>query len=148
MTMQEIGGYGLQITLRASVTFPIGITLTQFADDADPFDSASIQLADKAMGLNGDLITWSKAVPLPAVLNLIPNGDDDNNMGILAEANRVGKGKRSVKDIITMVVSYPDGRTVTYAPGKLTDAMLGNSVASSARMKSKPYVFAFENKVG
>lgn len=145
--MQDISGFGLKVQILASVTFPAGITITAFADDADPLDMASIQLADKAMGLNGDLITWSKAVPLPMVLNVIPGSEDDRNLQVLAESNRVGKGKNSNRDVITATVIYPDGTTNTLISGKITDAMMGNGVASAGRLKSKAYAFAFENRV-
>lgn len=144
---QDISGFGLQINLKASVTFPQGIVLTQFSDDQDPFDSPSIQITDKAMGLNGDMVTWSKANPILATVSLIAGSDDDRNLAVLFEANRVGKGKNSVRDILTLTAIYPDGRTVTYTEGKITDGMPSNGVASAGRLKSKSYQFAFENKV-
>lgn len=143
--MIDIAGQGLQINIVASNTFPSGFLVSQFADDADPLDLASIQLADDAMGLNGDLITWATAQAIPAVLNVIPGSEDDVNLSVLAEANRVGRGKTSAKDEITMVITYPGGETVTLAPGIIRDAMRGNSVASAGRKKSKSYAFRFEN---
>jgi hypothetical protein len=144
----DISGFGLQVQLRASVTFPSGVTLTQFADDADPLDMQAIQIADKAMGLNGDLITWGKATALPMVLNVIPGSEDDRNLAVLFNANRVGKGKTPSRDVITATVMYPDGKQRTLSAGKMTDGMVGNSVASSGRMKTKAYTFAFENDSG
>lgn len=146
--MENISGFGLVVQVRASKTFPAGFTITQFADDGDPFDVPSIQVNDKAMGLNGDLIVWSKANPIAVTLNLIPASDDDKNMSILLEANRVGRGKQSAKDVITMTAIYPDGRTLTLTEGVITDGMPASSVASAGRMKSKPYIFAFENRTG
>lgn len=145
---QDISGFGLQVTLIASNTFPGGLPITQFADDADAVDFPSIQVADKAMGLNGDLVTWSKAMPLPLTISVVPGSEDDENLSILANANRVGKGKGSAYDIITLNAIYPDGRQITFSGGKLTDAMFGNSVASAGRQKSKVYVFAFQNITG
>jgi len=146
--MADISGFGLVANIKASVSFPAGFQVSQFADDGDALDVPSMQLADKAMGLNGDLVTWSKAAPLVITMNVIPNSEDDKNLAVIAESNRVGKGKKSAQDVITVTVSYPDGKTVTYTNGKLTDAMPGNGVASAGRLKSKPYVFAFENVVG
>lgn len=143
--MQDISGFGLIVGLVASVTFPAGITITQFSDDADPVDISSIQIADKAMGLNGDLLTWARAVPVPCTLNVIPNSNDDLNLSILAENNRVGRGKTSNRDVITITITYPDGSTVFLDPGVMTDAMFGKSIASAGRMKTKPYLFTFEN---
>ena len=54
------------------------------------------------------------------------------------------RGKRSARDSITLVAVYPDGRQRTWAPGKITDGIPGNALASSGRMKTKPYMFAFE----
>ena len=142
--MQDVSGFDLRVTVRASTTFPAGVTLTQFADDADPFDLPSLQIADKAMGLNGDLIVWSKANPKLVTLNLIPGGEDDRNMAVLLAANTVGKGKRSARDVIDITAVYPDGSTVSLTQGKITDGMPGSSAASSGRLKSKPYAFAFE----
>lgn len=142
---QVISGYGLQINVVASLTFPAGFVLTQFADDADPFDLPSIQIADKAMGLNGDLLVWSKSSPLLVTLNVVPQSNDDNNLNILFQANRPGRGKFAVQDVITLSGVYPDGTIITLQEGKITDGMPGQSVASAGRMKSKAYSFAFEN---
>jgi len=145
--MADISGFGLQVTVKGSVTFPSGFVLSQFADDADPFDFPSVQVADKAMGLNGDLITWSKANPLLVTLNMVPNSDDDKNLAALLEANRVGKGKTSARDVITINVIYPSGQTITLTEGKITDGMPGLGVASAGRIKTRAYAFAFENIV-
>lgn len=144
--MQNVSGYGLRVRLVASATFPAGITLTQFADDADPFDTPAVQVADKAMGLNGDLIVWATANPLTAVLNMIPGTADDRNLEILLEANRVGRGKFPANDVITLTAIYPDGSTRMMTPGAITDGIPGKPVGSSGRLKTKPYTFAFENQ--
>lgn len=145
--MNDISGFGLKIQLVASSTFPSGVSLTQFSDDADPLDVPSIQILDKAMGLNGDLITYSKATPITATLNVIPGSEDDRNLAVLLEANRVGKGKNSTRDIITMTVMYPDESSITYNQGKISDGLPGKSIASAGRMKTNAYMFVFENKV-
>src|SRR5512138_1873531 len=131
--MNDISAFGLKVQLTASQTFPSGISLTQFADDADPFDAPSMQIRDKAMGINGDLIAWSKANPLPVTLNVIPNSEDDRNLAVLFEANRVGKGKQGARDVIGITVVYPDGRTASFTQGVITDGMAANSVASAGR---------------
>lgn len=143
--MQDISAFGIRVRLVASVTFPAGIDITQFADDADSLDVPQQQIADKAMGVNGDLVTWSKANPLLVTLNIIPASDDDRNLSVLLEANRVARGKRGARDVITLTAVYPDGTTQTWSLGRITDGMPGKALASSGRMKTKPYMFAFEN---
>lgn len=146
--MVNISGFGLIVNIVASNTFPVGLLLTEFADDADPFDIAALQIADKAMGLNGDLIVWSKANPIIVTLNVIPQSFTDLNLAVLLEANRVGKGKTGARDIITMSAIYPNGTPIILSSGAITDGIPGSPVSSAGRLKSKNYAFAFENKVG
>lgn len=141
----EIGGFGLVITLRATTTYPIALPIEQFADDADPFDFPDINIAEVAMGLNGDMVSWSKAVPLPCTLSVIPESDDDNNLAVLLAANRVGKNKQSALDRIFLVGQYPSGAIVTLTSGKLLSGSISNSISSAGRMKSKQYKFSFQN---
>lgn len=147
MAEENISGFGIVVSIIASNTFPTGFTVTQFADDSDPLDFATVKIADVAMGLNGDLITWSKAASLPMVLNIIPNSDDDRNLEILADANRVSQGKNSANDLINASVVYPDGTVVILNKGKMTDAQFGRSISSAGRQKTKSYTFQFESKV-
>ncbi len=146
--MQNISGFGLIVNVLASHTFPVGFIVTEFADDSDPLDIPSIQIADSAMGLNGDLIAWSKANPIPVTLAVIPNSLSDINLSILLEANRVGRGKIGARDIITMNLVYPAGNFVNLNNGIITDGFSVNSVASAGRIKSKTYSFKFEGRVG
>src|ERR1700692_516825 len=104
--MENISGFGLIVSVLASNTFPVGLLLTEFADDSDPFDFPSLQIADKAMGLNGDLIQWAKANPIIVTLNVIPGSYADINLATLLEANRVGRGKTGARDIITLIGTY------------------------------------------
>jgi hypothetical protein len=141
----EIGGFGLVITLRSTVTYPVALTVEQFADDADPLDFPDIDIAEVAMGLNGDMVSWSKAKPLPVNLAVIPESVDDMNLAVALAANRVGKSKQSALDVWTLVGKYPSGAIVTLDHGKLLSGAISNSINSAGRMKSKVYKFAFQN---
>lgn len=143
--MTDISASGISVRLIASITFPNGVTLTQFADDADPFDVPEVVIAEAAMNLNGELVTWSSPKPLLPKMALIPGSEDDINMNILFDANRPANGKKAVKDILTAVVSYPDGATATFDGGKLLSGMPVRSPSSAGRFKSSVYGFAFPN---
>lgn len=143
--MNDISGFGAKVQVVADKTFPAGFSLSQFSDDTDPFDLPSVQIRDKAMGLNGDLITWAKASPLGIALAVVPGSEDDRNLQALYDANRVGKGKTSAADKVTITVAYPDGRTLTLSEGCITDGPPGLGLASAGRLKTSTYQFAFEN---
>lgn len=140
-------GFGLDVTLVASVTFPIGINLTQFADNADPFDLPEMTINETAAGLNGDLTNWATASPVLLTLNVLPNSDDDRNLAVLFDVNRPGKGLQIASDIITLVGVYPDGKVISLNNGVMVSGMPGNSIGSDRRMKAKAYGFSFENYV-
>lgn len=146
--MNNISGFGLIVNVMGSNTFPVGFPVTQFADDSDPFDIPSVKIADTSMGLNGDLIVWANANPIKITMSLIPGSDDDILMGILFEANRVGRGKIGARDIISLQGIYPDGRVIALFQGAITDGMPGNSVSSSGRLKTKVYGFSFQSTAG
>jgi hypothetical protein len=144
----DITGFGSAISLIASNTYPAGIAITQLADDADPLDMASVKIADTAMGVNGDLVKWSRAITKPLTLSVIPGSLDDVNLAILANNNSASQGTINANDVITITVVYPDGSTVTFANGFITDAPFGNSIASAGRLKTKTYGFQFQSVVG
>ena len=146
--MQNISGFNLSMTILASNTFPFGLIINQWADDADPLDVPNLQIADSAMGLNGDLIVWSKANPLKLTLDVIAGSFSDLNLAILLEANRVGRGKIGARDVITMNILYPAGNFVILSYGVITDGLPFSKVQSSGRFSAKSYAFSFEQKIG
>jgi hypothetical protein len=143
----NISGFGILARLVATKTFPAGISISEWADDADPFDSPSLKIADSAIGLNGHLLIWQKPALIPVTLNIIPDTPTDKNLSILAEANRMSasKGSRPM-DLITITVSYPTGRIVTLTSGIMMEATVVPSASSAGRMKTRTYGFAFEDR--
>lgn len=144
---EDVTGTGLKVNIVAVPTFPLGIDITQFADDQDAINFGDQDIAETAMGLNGDLVVWGKPSSINITLSVIPGSDDDKNLGILFDMNRIAKNKVSARDMITMTVSYPDKDPKTYTNGKLIGGPAGDTVSSSARLQSKQYRFAFENKI-
>lgn len=145
--MQDVSATGVKITVITVPTYPQGFEVSEFADNADPLDFPPTQIADYGMGVNGDLVTWTKPVPLEITLNVVPNTDADKNLGILYDMNRAAKGKISAQDLVTLVASYPDGTRKIFSNGKLISGVPANGVSSDGRIKTKEYKFVFENKI-
>jgi hypothetical protein len=145
MTVQNLSAFGLTGQIVASKTFPAGFNITQFADDTDPLDIPELKIADTAMGLNGDAITWSHPEMIEIVINVIPDGDADRNLFLLQDANRIAKNKQSAQDILTMTLTYPGGLIATLTEGIMITGVVSSPVQSSGRKKTKPYRFRFSN---
>lgn len=144
---QNISGFALTAIVTATNTYPTGFPINQFADDADPLDAPDIQIAEVAYGLNGHMVTWSRANGLELVVSVIPGGEDDKNLEALALANRVGLNKSGARDIIGIVFAYPNGDKVSASNGVMTNAPLATSVAAAGRYKTRQYRFRFETVV-
>lgn len=145
--MKDVSGTGLSILVKASNTYPQGILCTCFADDSNPMDFPEVTITEYGMGLNGDLITWTSPQALPFSISLVPGTEEEIAMDFLLEANRAAKGKKSAKDVITIVANYPDGTRKTLKNGKIISGLPGKGVASGGRIKTPTYGFVFENKV-
>lgn len=142
--MINISGFGLEARITASNTFPNGFLVTEWADDADPLDTGDVDLADTGMGLNGDLVVWARPQGIEITLSVIPQSDSDANLAVLADANRIAKGKPISRDAIGIVFTYPNGQVVTMSKGIIVSAPMLNQVASAGRLKTKTYKFRFE----
>src|SRR5579859_2581163 len=134
--MQNVSGFGSRVTIVASNTFPQGIDITAFSEDADPFDLPDVVVGASAMGPNGDLITWSSATMTALTVNVIPGSDDDKNLQVLFQANAPGRGRQPANDVITATCIYPDGSGVILTPGVVISGMPGSSIAGSGRQKT------------
>ena len=135
---------GLQVRIRASITYPTGFTVSQFADDADPFDLPSVAIADAAMGPNGDMIGWAKATPKDATLNVMPGSVDDINLNIIFQANDPSNGLAVANDVITATAIYPSGEVVIATGGRMISGPPGLSGSSAGRLKTPAYAFKFQ----
>jgi len=142
--MINVSGFGLEARITGSVTFPNGFTLTEFADDADPLSSPDLVAADTAMGLNGDMVVWSRAQGIEVTTNVIPTSDGDVNLSVLLDANRIAKGKKSARDQVSIVWTYPSGLVVTMSKGVILSGPILPQVATAGRIKSQAYHFRFE----
>lgn len=142
----SVTGFGIVITFIASNTFPTGLPISQFADDSDPVMINDVKIADTAMGLNGDLLTWNRAVPLPLTINVIAGTPDDVNLLILANANRVAQGKNGANDVVSATIVYPDGSVIILTGGVITDAAFGRGVTSQGKQRTRTYSFVFSNQ--
>lgn len=143
MSVTNVSGFGTTATIVASQTFPQGINITQFADDADSLDMPELTVAESGMGLNGTHVVWSKPNVMDITVNVIPTTSNDINLAILLEANRVAEGKNGARDVITMVINYPDGRVATLSDGIIVSGIPIHPVAQSGRSKTRPYKFRF-----
>lgn len=143
--MHNVSATGIKMRLVASLTFPAGFDITQFSDDGDPLNSENLAIAETAPALNGDLVAWSKPNVIPFTVSVLPDTDEDRNLSILWNVNRIGKNKVAVQDVITIVVTYPNGDQKILSSGVMVSGPALNSGTAEGRLKTKEYEFSFES---
>lgn len=145
--MQNIYGTGTKVTIIAIPTFPAGITITTFPEDQDAVSIDNQDITEVAMGVNGDMVAWGRPTPINITLSVFPDSEDDKNLGILFDMNRIAKNKVSAQDKIIMTISCPGSDSKTFVNGVITGGPAGNSVSGNSRKQTKQYRFSFENKL-
>src|SRR5579863_2002386 len=133
--MFNISGFGLTVSLIASNTFPVGLILTQWPDDQDAISFPDMEIGDGQMGVNGDLITWSKAAIVKCTLSAIPDSPTDLQLAVLLLANRVGVNKIGARDIIQMAVVQGNKNFGAFTNGSIIAGPPFNGVQNTGRMK-------------
>lgn len=143
--MHNVSATGIKMRVVASLTFPAGFDITQFSDDGDPLNSENLAIAETAAALNGDLVAWSKPNVIPFTVSVLPDTDEDRNLSILWNVNRIGKNKVAIQDIITIVITYPNGDQKILSNGVMVSGPALNSGTADGRLKTKEYEFSFES---
>jgi len=78
--MQYITGVNSSLRVVASVTFPAGFTVTEWADDADAIDITVKDIAEGAMGAGANMVVWNVPKIIEMTINVIPDSNSDRNL--------------------------------------------------------------------
>ena len=146
--MQDTSSIGVHVFLKASQTFPKGITFSAFPEDGDVGTTGETDIASSTSGVNGDLIWWKTVNGIEVQVPLIPNTPEEALMDILYQANRGAKNRFPKKDVIRMVVTNPvTGVPKTYKNGFIRTGNVGKTYGGDGRIKTINYGFTFEDAV-
>lgn len=145
--MSYISAMGIKATIVALPSYPVGFTLSQFADDGDSINVPDMTIMQSGMGVNGDLVVWPTAVPCEIEVNLIPGTEDCKNMENLFKLNLVQKNKVASKDVLTMTINHPDGRIDVLTNGYIVAGKPIQDYSSNGRAKTRTFRMVFENNM-
>lgn len=143
----DVSALGIKATLVAAPSYPVGFTITQFADDGDSLNVPDMTIMQSGMGVNGDLVVWRTAVPCEVDINVIPGTDDCKNLENLFKLNMVQKNKLASKDVITLTIQHPNGKIDILTNGYIIGGKPVQDYTASGRAKTRTFRFMFENNV-
>lgn len=144
---ERIATTGLELLVHTPITFPIGFTITEFADDGDSLTGDPIQIGESAKNVNGTKVDWSTPAIITKTINLIPASQDDQNMALIFDSNRVSVNKAITGESMTWILTYPNGSVITFTGGSVNTYDFGLDALQTGRLKSKSYSVDFENAV-
>lgn len=143
----DVSALGIKATIVAAPSYPVGFTLTQFADDGDSINVPDMTIMQSGMGVNGDLVVWRTPTPCEIEINLIPGTDDCKNMENLFKLNMTQKNKVASKDILTMTIEHPSGKIDVLTNGYVLTGKPIQDYSSNGRAKSRTFRMVFENNI-
>lgn len=143
----NISAMGIKVQIIAVPTYPVGVTLTKFADDGDSIELPEMTIMQRGMGVNGDMVVWKTAVPCPLSLNLIPGTDECDAMEKLFNLNMVQKNRVSYTDVLTAIITHPNGKVTMLTNGYIEAGKPFQDYSSNGRAKSRRFSFVFQNNV-
>ncbi len=143
----DISAMGLKVLIKAVPTYPVGIEITHFADDGDSLNVSDLTIMESGMGVNGDMVVWRVATPCEIDLNLIPGTDECKELEKLFSLNMTQKNRVSSKDVISMIITHPDGHQSILSNGYIIGGKPTQDYSSTGRANSRSFRFVFENNV-
>jgi hypothetical protein len=146
--MIDISGFGSSVIVVALSSFPMGFSITEFADDIDPFVVEPIEPTGFEMLYDGSLFAYDKAAPIKVNLSVVAGTSDDINLKILLQARKGSAQILNIPDITSMVVSYPDGGRVMFSNGTIIGGPLADTLQTIGRKKGNTYNFVFGSFAG
>jgi hypothetical protein len=146
--MEDISGFGTEIMILALQSFPMGFSLSKFADDTDPISAKEMEPFGYEPLYDGTIFTYAQAAPIEVSVSVIPNSDEDINLKILLGNKKGGLSLFPFEDITTMAISYPDGGRTILSHGSILRGPALDSIQSTGRRKSNTYTFVFGTVTG
>lgn len=143
----DISAMGIKATLIAAPSYPVGITMTQFADDGDSLNIPDLTIMQSGMGVNGDMVVWRTAVPCEVDVNLIPGTEECLAMENLFKLNMTQKNKVSSKDVLTLTINHPNGKIDILTHGYIVGGKPVQDYSANGRAKTRTFRMVFENNV-
>lgn len=147
MSVANVSGFGAQINIVSTVTFPYGFSVDQFPDDVDPIQINELTVKKYEMLIDGRMIHYGTANPVEMAVSVIAGSDNDINLGIILSAARVRRQILPIPDMIIMVVTYPDDIITTLTNGTIISGPPLRGIGVNGKIRTNTYRFAFGTSI-
>ena len=117
------------------------VTITEFADDAEPFSASPVPNADAAMTLAGNMMTWRKNGTVKIKIGVIADSENDYDLYsfIIRERQKMNttKNYEGFQISIIKTAGFPE----TYSECVVESMPYSCDATNAGRWKGKVYTF-------
>lgn len=144
--MFDVSTTGASVTIKSTVTLPVPVPITHFADDKEPFQIDDQEITGHGMGINGDLVVYTKPVPVTCSVSVVANSPDDIALYTLFRMNKCTSATHAF-DIVDMSIVIPNiAKPFRYVNGKILAGPPGPTSSNDGKNQSHTYKFVFEKE--
>lgn len=131
--MTDVSMQGATLVLSSDLVN--GDVVLSFSEEGTPIDFPDMETVGYGMNMNGELITWTKPVPVTFRITLIPGTRSDNALRKLLYASHIGGSNGAAVNIGQVLI-----KTATLTIPKITIANTSSAVEAAGTLK-----FTFSN---
>lgn len=142
--MQNVSTFGTNVKVIALTSFPMGFSVNDFADDVDPIVAKETDPTAYELLYDGTMFAYDKASVIEVDLSVIAASPSDINLKIMLQTRKSTTNFLKM-DITSLVISYPNGGTVSLSNGTILSGPLVDSVQTTGRTKGNTYKFVFSS---
>lgn len=143
MANENLSTFGSKVILSASINYPMGVEIEDWADDADPFGPDNVTISEYGISLNGALLSWQQPAVAELEFSVWANSDSDRILRNIFDTDSIRKGKAALINVLTLSVQFPDGEKAIFTSGKMLSGPPSSRAQQGGRKASKTYRFVF-----
>lgn len=123
-----------------------GVTVTQFADDSQPFSVTNTSTAHTQFDVNGDFVKTRKWGPIEIAISVIGGSEDDYKLWMLLQDTKPGSSKSpaEVKELFNEATLFTGVKKITLKDGMMIDGPDSLNVSQEGRITASTYTFQFK----
>ncbi len=139
----EVGASGTKLHIMAC---GISCTVSNFADDQQPFTVATHELVDAKHDINGNAVYGAKFGWIEISVGVIPDSQEDYELYGIASRTQGGLAKGMASKDVTLTIIPPGSNMLeqrVFVGGRMKSAPAEASITNEARKTGKVYTFIF-----
>lgn len=119
-------------------------TITEFADDNNPFEVEDLEVSGQGVNLQGTMVYWAKGALSKIKISVIPHSDSDEYLRTLLLRTKPTQNSTGIYDFQMTLMSGAGGKKRVFTGCVIMAGPPADGIASEGRLNSHTYTFVGE----